>query len=164
MTNHDDLKITVRRQHRASLMMRPVPGGYEVFIPRWLKPGSPKVRQFIDQALLKLGSNPPPIPAEQTSRDQIFRMVDEWAVRVAVQPKRITFREMTRKWGSCSSRDNITLNTRLTWLSPHLAEYVVLHELVHLKVFNHGPDFKALMTQHLPDWRDREKSLRAIRF
>jgi predicted metal-dependent hydrolase len=68
---------------------------------------------------------------------------------------------MQRKWGSCSSRDNITLNSSLTWLPPDLAEYVILHELVHLRVFNHGKEFKALMSQHMPDWKTREKALDA---
>jgi hypothetical protein len=66
---------------------------------------------------------------------------------------------MQRKWGSCSSRDNITLNASLTGIPPHLAEYVILHELVHLRVFNHGKDFKALMRQHMPDFREREREL-----
>lgn len=159
-----DYTVTVRRQHRSSLMMRLVPGGVEVFIPRWMKEDSHKVRTFIRSGLEKLGGNVPPIPAEQTSREQIEVMVETWAARVGVQPGRVTFRSMSRKWGSCSSRDNITLNSRLTWLPPHLAEYVVLHELVHLKVFNHGQDFKAMMSAHMPDWVERERELDAVSF
>ena len=83
---------------------------------------------------------------------------------MGLQPKRISFRDMTRKWGSCSSRENITLSTRLTWVAPHLAEYVVVHELVHLRVFNHGKDFKTMMSQFMPDWQAREKELNAVRF
>jgi predicted metal-dependent hydrolase len=156
--------ITVRRQHRASLMMRLVPGGVEVFIPRWMKEDSPKVRTFIQSGLDKLGGKVPPIPAEQTTRKQIEAMVEVWAAQVGVKPERVQFRSMSRKWGSCSSRDNITLNSRLTWLPPQLAEYVVLHELVHLKVFNHGKDFKAMMSAHMPDWAERERELDSISF
>ncbi|MBL8153446.1 MAG: M48 family metallopeptidase, partial [Anaerolineae bacterium] len=65
---------------------------------------------------------------------------------------------------SCSSRENITLSTRLTGVPLRLAEYVVVHELVHLTVFNHGPDFKAAMTAWLPDWKDREQELDRIQF
>ena len=151
--------VTIRRQHRTSLMMRLVPGGIEVFIPRWMKEDSPKVRNFIQSGLEKLGGYVPPIPAEQTSRSEIETMVEIWAKKVGVQPGRVQFRAMSRKWGSCSSRDNITLNSRLTWLAPHLAEYVVLHELVHLKVFNHGKEFKAMMSAHMPDWAERECEL-----
>ncbi len=145
-------------------MMRLVPGGIEVFIPRWMKEDSPKVRNFIQVGLEKLGGTVPPIPDEQTSRKEIEWMVTEWAERVGVQPGRIQFRTMSRKWGSCSSRDNITLNSRLTWLPPHLAEYVVLHELMHLKVFNHGKEFKAMMSVHMPDWVERERELDSTTF
>jgi hypothetical protein len=159
-----DKPITIRRQNRTSLMMRPVPGGFEVFIPRWMKPDHPKVRAFIQDGLAKFGPEPPPIPPEQTSREAIHRMVTTWAQHLHVEPGRITFRHMTRKWGSCSSGDNITFNTRLTWVPAPLAEYVVLHELVHLRVFNHGPEFKALMTAHMPDWKERETQLNSLRF
>ena len=160
----NDYKITIRRQHRTSLMMRVVPGGIEVFIPRWMKKDSPKVRAFIQSGLEKLGGSVPPIPAQQTSREQIEAMVEGWAMQVGVQPGRVQFRAMSRKWGSCSSRDNITLNSRLTWLPGHLAEYVVLHELVHLKVFNHGKEFKAIMSAHMPDWLERERELDQVSF
>jgi predicted metal-dependent hydrolase len=159
-----DLNIVIRRQHRRSLMMRPVPGGFEVYIPRWMRPDNPKVTEFIQTSLQKLGTEPPPIPAEQTSRDQIIEMVNSWAAHMGLEPKRISFRDMRRKWGSCSSRENITLSIRLTWVAPHLAEVVVVHELVHLRVFNHGKDFKAMMSQYLPDWQEREKELNAVRF
>jgi predicted metal-dependent hydrolase len=157
--DHSNLTVSVRRQHRSSLMMRTVPGGIEVFIPRWMKEDHPKVRAFIQSGLEKIGDSVPPIPAEQTSRTQIEAMVETWAKQVGVQPRRIQFRTMARKWGSCSSRNNITLNTRLCWLPPHLAEYVVLHELVHLRVFNHGKEFKAMMSAHMPDWKERESEL-----
>jgi hypothetical protein len=164
MTKAVSPTVTIRRQHRASLMMRVIPGGVEVYIPRWMKESHPKVQQFIAQGLAKLGAKIPPVPTEQTSRADIIGMVMTWAARLGVEPGRISFRDMRRKWGSCSSRAQITLSTRLTWVPPHLAEYVVLHELVHLRVFNHGKDFKALMTAHMPDWREREQALDAIRF
>jgi hypothetical protein len=156
--------IRIRRQHRASLMMRPVPGGFDVYIPRWMKPSHPQVYAFVCEGVEKFGGKAPPLPPEQTPRNQIIEMVAHWAERMGVQPKRVTLREMRRKWGSCSSREHITLSTRLTWVPPRLAEYVVVHELVHLTVFNHGPDFKAAMTAWLPDWKDREQELDRIQF
>ncbi len=158
------LNITIRRQHRRSLMMRPVPGGFEVYIPRWMSPKNPKVSQFIKEGLVKLGSQPLPVPVEQTSREAILTMVEDWAKKLGVQPKRVQFRDMRRKWGSCSSVGNVTLSARLTWLPAHLAEYVVLHELVHLRVFNHGKEFKAMMLAHMVDWRERETQLNSIKF
>jgi YgjP-like, metallopeptidase domain len=146
------------------MMIRAVPGGFEVFIPRWMRKDNPKVRAFIQSGIEQLGGQIIPVPASQTSRAEILRMVKRWAARMDVQPKRIQFRDMTRKWGSCSSVENITLNTRLTWLPARLVEYVVVHELVHLRVFNHGKEFKAMMSQYMPDWHEREQELDAINF
>ena len=81
-----------------------------------------------------------------------------------VRPKRVQFRDMTRKWGSCSTTTNITLNARLCWVAPRLAEYVVCHELAHLKEFGHGAGFQALMSQYMPDWHERERELNSIHF
>ena len=140
-------------------MMRAVRGGIEVYVPLWIKKDSRQVQQFIEQGMQQLADKVlPPLP-EQTSPDELRAMVHEWASRVGVEPGKITLRAMQRKWGSCSRGTNITLNTSLTGVPRHLAEYVILHELVHLRVFNHGKDFKAEMTRHMPDWADRDREL-----
>ncbi len=151
--------IKIRHQHRKNLMMRATRNGIEVYVPTWVKKDSRRVRQFIQEGLTKLEGKIPETPAEQTSADEIRAMASDWAAKMDLYPKRITLRPMQRKWGSCSSRENITLNTALTWLPRHLAEYVVVHELVHLRVFNHGPQFKAQMSQYLPNWEACEKEL-----
>jgi predicted metal-dependent hydrolase len=153
----EDIKI--RHQHRKNLMMRATRSGLEVYVPLWLKKDSPQVQRFIDEGIKKLADKVPPTPPQQTSTEEIRGMVMEWAKRIGVQPGRITLRSMQRKWGSCSQRTQITLNTALTWLPRHLAEYVILHELAHLKLFNHGKEFKTLMGQHMPDWETRDREL-----
>lgn len=143
------------------MVLKLTPVGVVVFIPEFLREDSLQVRTFIDEALKKLNVHErQPIPtAEQNSPDELRALVDEWAAIIGVQPKRVTVREMYRKWGSCSSKGSVTLNVALCRVPRHLAEYVVCHELIHLLVFNHGKDFKALMTQYMPDWREREKTL-----
>lgn len=153
------MDIKIRHQHRKNLMMRVVRGGVEVYVPLWLKKDSRQVRQFIEEGMAQLADKVPPQPPQQTSPDELRAMVLEWAVRIGVEPGRITLRPMQRKWGSCSGKTNITLNTGLTWLPRPLAEYVIVHELVHLRVFNHGKAFRALMSQHMPDWAERDREL-----
>jgi hypothetical protein len=153
----DERHIRIHQQNRRSLVMKRTPVGLVVFIPKWLKPDSPQVKAFIEDGLRKLGT---PVSQPQTlTTDDLLHMVERWAAHLGVQPGRIQFREMYRKWGSCSSRGNITLNVALCRLPPSLAEYIVVHELVHLLVFNHSKQFKALMTEYLPDWREREQAL-----
>ena len=66
---------------------------------------------------------------------------------------------MKDKWSSCSTKGNITLNSDLTKLPKELAEYTILHELLHLIVPNHGKTFKALLSAYLPNWEDLHKEL-----
>ena len=154
--------IRIHRQKRRSMVLKVTPVGIVVFIPKHLKETSPTVQKFIADALERVGPREFPSPIEQTSPDALRALVDEWAVRLGVQPKRVQLRDMYRKWGSCSSIGNITLNTALCRVAPPLAEYVVLHELVHMRVFNHGKEFKAMMSAHMPDWKVRETALNAL--
>ena len=140
-------------------MMRATRNGVEVYVPLWLKKDSRQVQQFIAEGMKKLEGKIPETPPEQTTADEIRRLVDEWALKMGLQPRRVTLRTMQRKWGSCSSRENITLNTALTWVPRPLAEYVIVHELVHLRVLNHGPEFKKLMSHYLPGWKELEREL-----
>ena len=70
-------------------------------------------------------------------------------------------RPMKSRWGSCSSRGSISLNTHLVKLPKALLEYVVVHELCHLREMNHGAGFQRLMDASLADWKQRRKALRA---
>ncbi len=155
--------IKIRRQNRKSLMMKRTSSGIVVYIPRWLDKNHPQVQAFIADGLKQLERMTPPAPRiQQSSSDDILRMVNSWAARIGVQPARVRMRTMTSRWGSCSSKGNINLNRALCFLPPHLAEYVVLHELVHLRVFNHSKAFKDVMTQYMPDWKARERELRGF--
>lgn len=159
------MSVKIQQQNRRSMVIKATPGGAVAYIPRWLKPTSPEVRAFIEEGLKKLrGQRIQPLPPPQTTPDEIRAMVREWGARLGVQPKRVTLRLMNRKWGSCSSRENIQLNSALCHIARPLAEYVVCHELAHLRVFNHGKAFKALMNQYMPDWRDREAALKRLVF
>ena len=71
----------------------------------------------------------------------------------------LRLRRMRRRWGSCSASGVITLNTHLVKAPTALLDYVILHELCHLRELNHGPRFYELMDQALPDWRARRQDL-----
>ena len=98
------------------------------------------------------------------SNDEFVGLVREasgkFAVALAVKPLGIGFRRMKSKWGSCSARGKISLNTWLQVLPGELVAFVVFHELAHLKVHNHGPEFKALIRAEFPHCRDLDKKLR----
>ncbi len=87
-------------------------------------------------------------------RGRLKELVPAFEKRVGVHAASITLRRMKSRWGSCtSSTGRIRLNTALAEQPPKCLEMVLVHELCHLLVANHGPRFKALMDLHCPDWR-----------
>lgn len=74
----------------------------------------------------------------------------------------LRMRVMRSRWGSLSSRGFINLNLELIKTPLHSIEYVVVHELCHLEHMNHGPSFHALMSERLPDWRDKKRELNRL--
>ena len=83
-----------------------------------------------------------------------------WTARLVEPGVSWRLRTMKSQWGSCQWRKRfVTLNTELARLPPELVEYVVVHELTHLQAHDHGPVFRALMDERLPDWRTRRRRL-----
>ena len=75
---------------------------------------------------------------------------------------RVAIRNQRRRWGSCSSLKNLNFNYKIIFLPPHLQDYIIVHELCHLAHLNHGPDFWALVSEQIPDYKERRKELRTI--
>lgn len=94
--------------------------------------------------------------ASLTPATRLKRRVDFWVVKLHVMPRAIRVQRMTRKWGSCSTKGIITLALDLDEQSPGFQNFVIAHELLHLRVSNHGRLFKALMTAHVPGWRSQD--------
>lgn len=76
-----------------------------------------------------------------------------WAVRLRVNPRVIRVQHMRRKWGSCSSAGIVTLAQDLTDQQRAFQDYVIVHELLHLRYPGHGRVFTALLSAHVPRWR-----------
>lgn len=89
----------------------------------------------------------------------VRNLCGRYAGVLAVRPSGISFRKMKSKWGSCSSKGKICLNTWLQVLPEELVAFVVFHELAHLNVRNHGREFKNLIRAEFPSFRDLDKKL-----
>jgi predicted metal-dependent hydrolase len=91
--------------------------------------------------------NPVPTlePLEEIVPVSVFKAeVAAWARRIGVEPKEIRLRSMKRKWASCSSQGRLTFDTALLRQPAEFRAEAIVHELLHLKVPNHGQLFKAL--------------------
>lgn len=94
------------------------------------------------------------------SPDDLRWLARHWATRIGVKLTQIHIRRMRSKWASMSTAGRLTLNDDLLYLSQPLAEYIIVHELVHLLVPNHGKLFKSFLSSYVPDWRERDRILR----
>jgi predicted metal-dependent hydrolase len=91
--------------------------------------------------------------ARDNGRVQLSEKVRYWSQRLKVEARLIRVQRMTRKWGSCSTTGIITLAEDLIEQDPGFQDFVIAHELLHLRVRTHGRLFKAVMTAHVPTWR-----------
>jgi hypothetical protein len=152
-------EVQFRHQQRQSLAMKVTPDGVVVLLPSALDADSPQVRTFVQTGLRKLPEPQPVPPDERLTRAEVRALVADWAERIGVTVRRVQVRGMRRKWASCSSWGTLTLSTDLLRLPRDLVEYVVCHELLHLRVPEHGKGWQALMGVYLPDWRERDRRL-----
>lgn len=97
---------------------------------------------------------------EWVDREEFVSAVQAWADRLEMQPAKIVMRPMRTKWASCSSKGRLTFDAGLLEIDRDFGEYVIVHELLHLRVANHGPVFSALLSAYLPDWRQRAALIR----
>ncbi len=100
----------------------------------------------------------------QFSRDILSLHVKQISQITGLYPKELKFRKMRRQWGNCNSNGVITLNTALMKLTQKHREYVITHELCHLKHMNHSRDFYNLLYTLFPEARSSEKEIKNISF
>lgn len=94
------------------------------------------------------------------ANERLVPRLHELADRHGVQVRRVTIRNQRSRWGSCSRAGTIALNFRLVQMSGAIADYVLIHELMHVKQQNHGPRFWALVERACPQYREAERWLR----
>jgi predicted metal-dependent hydrolase len=93
------------------------------------------------------------------NREEFRSRVLEWARKLEVRAHAIYIRPMRRKWASCSTAGTLTFNDELLCMDTKLGDYVIVHELLHFSVPNHGKLWKMLMRAHLGEWENLEKRL-----
>jgi predicted metal-dependent hydrolase len=98
--------------------------------------------------------------AAQVKRD-LKQRVRRWAEELGVEVTALSVRPMKRKWASCSTAGAVSLSTELLDLEGDLVDYVIVHELLHLRVPNHGHLWKSLMKARLGDYEHLHQRLSA---
>lgn len=94
------------------------------------------------------------------ARDELTAEASKWAAKMGVSYRAITIRDQKTRWGSCSTRGTLSFNWRLVMVPPTIMDYVVIHELAHLKQPNHSPAFWQVVAQYYPDYKKARAWLR----
>jgi predicted metal-dependent hydrolase len=94
------------------------------------------------------------------NKDAFKEYVKAWARKLDVNIKSLTIRPMTTKWASFTTDGRLTFNIQLLDIDREITDYVIVHELLHFSVPNHGKLWKSLMRAHLGEYELQERRLR----
>jgi predicted metal-dependent hydrolase len=182
----ETISVRVRESARARRLRVTVGSGVEAVVPRhvserqldrFLDELRPWIERQIRARSPKLGLDVPGVvwvglqprlaPAgdlERWYRDEARRhiatVVSRESRRLGVRPGRIGIRDPRTRWGSCSARGNLSFSWRLVIAPLEVLEYVVVHELCHLRELNHSKRFYGLLDAARPGWREEAAWLR----
>jgi predicted metal-dependent hydrolase len=180
------INVRVRESARARRLRVTVGSGVEAVVPRGVSDSQldrflDGVRPWIERqvqarrprlgldapGVVWIGLQPrlaPPGDVERWYREEarrhIVAVVSRESHRLGVRPGRIGIRDPRTRWGSCSARRNLSFSWRLVIAPAEVLEYVVVHELCHLRELNHSKRFYRLLDEARPGWRAQSGWLR----
>ncbi len=96
------------------------------------------------------------------AEDRMQRLVDYWRPILDVEPTRVLIRDQKRRWGSCSTNGTLRFNWRIVMAQPPLIDYLVVHEMLHLKTPNHSRGYWREFGRTMPDYEVRRRRLKEI--
>jgi len=175
--NSQPIHYTVRRHRRARRLRLTVNCDAQVFItvPRWLALSEAerfmrqkaewileKIKQFksLPGNSLPLGKRGHYLTYRAIARARVIQKLNEHNQHYGFTYKKISIRNQKTRWGSCSRQGNLNFSYRLLFLPEHLVDYVIVHELCHLRELNHSISFWKLVAEAIPDYHQRKAELR----
>lgn len=114
---------------------------------------------FIEDALRESENKKLLERTEEAFRDLVYSFVEDISRELKLNINKVYFRRMKSKWGSCSSKRNLTVNTLLKYLPENLIKYVIFHEIVHLIERKHNEQFWKIISQRFNDYPQKERDL-----
>ena len=168
-----EYKLTRKKIKRINLYVKAPDGRVEVTAPlltprliidAFVHSKADWIRKKQAQITAKAAAERPEIPISETERAElkarIAKLLPLWVERTGLVPSRWQVRSMKTRWGSCNTRTHsINFALQLARKDDECLNYIILHELCHLKTRTHGKEFIALMDRFMPDWREVRKRL-----
>ncbi len=166
--------VELRRSRRARRWKLTVPWGEPVRLvaPPWFSDDDAREvieshRDWIahqrEQQVPRLGLEARAIDeveGRRTARELVAMVIEDEAPALGVNYRRVAIRDQRTRWGSCSPRGTLSFNWRLALAPFEVLDYVVVHELCHLREPNHSPRFWDLVTSRRPGWKKQREWLR----
>ncbi|MDP2336892.1 MAG: SprT family zinc-dependent metalloprotease [Bacteroidota bacterium] len=148
-------QLTITKGNTDKVYNRVGNGIIQIFIPEKVNHEQPKVQEFIKKTLIDV--------MRWEAKIYLPKRTKELADKHGFKYQNISIKNTKTRWGSCSSTNNINLNLHLMRVPEHLIDYVLLHELVHTVVKNHGEKFWLKLEQCYPNSRKADKEMNNYR-
>ena len=110
---------------------------------------------------LQTGGSAPSAAQKRTARKLVEQRLEFWNQFYDLDWSGVSIRNQSPRWGSCSSNSHLSFNWRIIELPPHLQDYIIVHEICHLKHMNHSKQFWDEMARTIVDYNDRRADLKA---
>lgn len=137
-----------------------------------ISPNNTNKKLLFDENILKINGLQPNIHAgagkavvqwyKQQAKLDFSRRLEILATKLGVPTPPLTLSNAQSRWGSCNNRGEVRLSWRLLQAPPHIINYVICHELAHLKQMNHSAKFYAVVAQLFPNYKAAEKELKLL--
>ncbi|MBV5313236.1 MAG: M48 family metallopeptidase [Prolixibacteraceae bacterium] len=148
-------KLVITKGNTDKVYNRVGNGVIQIFIPERINHEQPKIQEFIKKTLVDV--------MRWEAKIYLPKRLKELADKHGFKYQNVSIKNASTRWGSCSSANNINLNLHLMRVTEHLIDYVLLHELAHTVVKNHGEKFWLLLEQCYPNARKADKEMNNYR-
>ncbi len=127
----------------------------------WILRQSERMRSIVVPETLMRGTRKDYLARKEAARILIHERLAHFAPRYGFRVGRVAIKNMTTRWGSCSAKGNLNFHYKVVDLPLELVDYLVVHEVCHLREMNHGVQFWELVAREIPDYTSMRKRLRA---
>jgi predicted metal-dependent hydrolase len=97
---------------------------------------------------------------KEAARALVHNKIAQWNAHYNFDYNRVSIRQARTRWGSCSSKGNLSFNYKIIFLPEELQDYLIVHELCHLQEMNHSKNFWNLVGETIPDYKELRKKLK----
>lgn len=97
---------------------------------------------------------------KEKTQEIVLQIIKEYSAKMQLYPTRVGFRKAKKRWGSCSGKDELSFNTSIAQLPLMCIEYIVVHELAHIKHKHHQQNFWKEVQKYIPNYKECEKIIK----